>query len=117
MEFTFKKDQEKDITIVKLSGNLLAEVESKDFLARMTDKINEGEVNFIFDLSDMQFINISGLGMLLTCLTKARKAGGEVILAEINKQLQDLLAMTKLSSIFTTSSSMKEAMQQFQTSA
>lgn len=115
MDFTFEK--EKDVTIVKLSGNLLAEVESKDLLTQITDKIHEGEVNFVFDLSDMQFINSSGLGMLLTCLTKSRKAGGEVILAEINKQLEDLLAMTKLSSIFTTSPTLDEALQQFETSA
>ncbi len=115
MEFNFQK--EKDVTIVKLSGNLLAEVESNNLLKEISEKIQDGEVNFVFDLSDMQFINSSGLGMLLTCLTKSRKAGGEVILAEINKQLEDLLAMTKLSSIFNTSPTLDEALQQFETSA
>lgn len=100
-----------NVTILNLKGSLLADVQTKDILQQVTDMIQEGKVRFVVDLSDLKFINSSGLGMLLTCLTKARKAGGDVILANVPEQVQNLLVITKLSNIFQAKETLKDALE------
>ena len=75
--------------------------------------ITDGSVKFVMEMGELKFINSSGLGMLLTSLTKARKAGGDVVLSNINEQLKNLLVMTKLTSIFTTVNGVDEALSTF----
>lgn len=100
-------------SVLSLKGSLLADVQTKDILQQVTDMIQEGKIRFVVDLSELKFINSSGLGMLLTCLTKARKAGGDVILANVPEQVHNLLVITKLSNIFQAKESLNEALEAF----
>ena len=112
MEFTITTEE--NFAILKLNGSLLADIQSRDVLEGVNNIIQEGKINFIVDLSELKFINSSGLGMLLTCLTKARKAGGDLILANIPEQVSNLLVITKLTSVFTPADSMEEAKSKFE---
>jgi anti-sigma B factor antagonist len=98
--------------VLALKGSLLADVQTKEILQSASDLIQNGEANFVVDLKDLKFINSSGLGMLLTLLTKARKSGGEVVLANIPEQVSNLLLITKLTNIFKTGESVDEAITQ-----
>lgn len=109
----FSITTEDKINILSLKGSLLADVQSRDILQAVTNQIQEGTVNFIIDLSELKFINSSGLGMLLTCLTKARKAGGDLVLANVPEQVSNLLSITKLTEVFTTVDSLEEAKASF----
>jgi anti-sigma B factor antagonist len=53
------------------------------------------------DIAKIRFINSSGIGVLITILTKFRNKGGEVVLVKPSEQLKKLLIITKLNSIFT----------------
>jgi anti-sigma B factor antagonist len=110
MEYTLNK--EKNVQVLALKGSLLADVQTKEILQSASDLIQNGEANFVVDLKDLKFINSSGLGMLLTLLTKARKSGGEVVLANIPEQVSNLLLITKLTNIFKTGESVDEAITQ-----
>lgn len=109
----FSITTEKDINVLALKGSLLAEVQSRDILQAVTNQIQDGKVNFILDLSELKFINSSGLGMMLTCLTKARKAGGDLILANLPEQVSNLLTITKLTNVFSQADSVEEAKAKF----
>lgn len=106
-------DKYKNAQLLTLSGSLLAEVQSKDILDSVSELIQQGEVNFVVDLKDLKFINSSGLGMMLTLLTKVRKSGGDVVLANVPEQVNNLLVITKLTHIFKTTLSVDEAVSQF----
>ncbi len=103
----FLIDQQGDVTVITLKGSLLADVQTKDILNHVTSNIDQGKAKFVVDMKDLKFINSSGLGMLLTCLTKARKAGGDVILASVPEQVSNLLVITKLNSIFQTADNLQ----------
>ncbi|MEX0812247.1 MAG: STAS domain-containing protein [Chitinophagales bacterium] len=100
-------------SIITMEGSLLADVQSRDILQKVTELIQNEQVNFVMEMSELKFINSSGLGMLLTCLTKARKAGGDVILANMPEQVSNLLVITKLNSIFNTADSLEEGLEKF----
>jgi anti-sigma B factor antagonist len=54
----------------------------------------------IIDISDLRYINSSGIGVLITILTKFRNKGGEVYLMNPSESVKKLLVITKLNAIF-----------------
>ena len=98
MEFsTSTKDQ---VVIYQLKGNLIGETDGITITESLSEFLEDGSKNFVIDLQDLQHINSSGLGVLITLLTKARKIGGEVTLANPSAYIKNLLLITKLNTIF-----------------
>ena len=107
MENTITK--EGNIHIVALKGNILSDQHGQNVMDEI-DKLIEGGANrFVIDLTELQFINSSGLSFLLRILTKARRADGEVILTNLPEQLPKLLVITKLNNVFTVADSNEAA--------
>ena len=99
MEFSFSTAENK-IGIYKLQGNLIGETDGLSITESLNEKLEEGYKQYVIDLEQLQHINSSGLGVLITLLTKARKIGGEVVLANPSAYIQNLLLITKLNTIF-----------------
>ncbi len=89
-----------DTFIVKLSGDLIGEHVVPDFMVQITNMIDSDRIKCIVKLSELRFINSSGIGILITLLTKMRNRGGELVLVKPSEKLNKLLAMTKLLAIF-----------------
>ncbi|MEO0471135.1 MAG: STAS domain-containing protein [Bacteroidota bacterium] len=100
MEFSFNK-QSDNIGIYQLKGNLIGETDGVPITESFSEQLDGGTRQFIIDLSELQHINSSGLGVLITLLTKARKVGGEVMLSSPSSYIKNLLLITKLNTIFT----------------
>jgi anti-sigma B factor antagonist len=111
MDFTIS--QNGNSTILVLKGSLLADIQTREILDKVSELVQEGKVNFVVDMAQLKFINSSGLGMLLTCLLKARKNRGDLILANVPEQVSNLLNITKLNSVFTIAESVNEAKAKF----
>ena len=54
----------------------------------------------MLELSDVDYIDSTGLGALVICATSLRKAGGNVKLVNLNRRNIELLVMTKLATVF-----------------
>jgi anti-sigma B factor antagonist len=67
----------------------------------------EGEI--IIDLAGLEFIDCSGLAALAGVRRKARQAGGDVVLAAPQPQLQRILAAAGLIHVFSMHASVREA--------
>lgn len=101
------------VTILSLKGNLLGESNAEPILDIITKAIENNKPNFIFDVEEMKYINSTGLSILISTLTKARKAEGELCLVKVPAQLKSLLKITKLESIFPQCSTIDEALNKF----
>jgi anti-sigma B factor antagonist len=111
MEFSFETAD--SIGIYSLQGNLIGEKDGLPITESFSEQL-EGKVkNFVIDLSELQHINSSGLGVLITLLTKARKIGGEVYLASPSDYIGNLLLITKLNTIFQIYPTREEALTAF----
>ncbi|MFN7791032.1 MAG: STAS domain-containing protein, partial [Cyclobacteriaceae bacterium] len=62
----------------------------------------------IIDISELRYINSSGIGVLITILTKFRNKGGEVYLMNPSESVKKLLLITKLNAIFQVVKSEQE---------
>ncbi|MBK7148412.1 MAG: STAS domain-containing protein [Bacteroidetes bacterium] len=88
------------VLIIYLEGNLLGENTNAPVLELIKQNLEAGNKKVLFDLSAMKFINSTGLGMLMTALSKTRNAGGELALCSLPDQMKKLLQMTKLETVF-----------------
>lgn len=61
--------------------------------------VDEGHARLAFDLSEVEFIDSSGLGALVSGLKTARMAGGDLRLAAASEQVASVLRLTNLDRI------------------
>ena len=95
------KNEIKDgVLVISLDGNLLGEHTNAPVMELIQKNLDAGNRKVLFNLAEMKFINSTGLGMLLSAVTKTRKAGGELALCSLPEQMTKLLQMTKLESVF-----------------
>lgn len=109
MVFDYTIRKELNVIIVTLSGELIDRNQATKLVEEINDLLENGELKYIFDLSDLRYINSSGLNVLIQVLTRARKHGGEAIVANVSKKVNELLIITKLNTVFTVTDSVDKA--------
>ena len=111
MKFTTKES--KGITVIELSGNVLGGPDAGSLNNQLRTLLESKKHKVIVDLADVQFINSSGLGMLIGGLTTMKNGGGELKLARASEKIKHLLDMTKLSGVFDVHDSVPSAIDAF----
>ena len=107
MNYTHKTDGNK--LNLEFSGDLIGENNGPELVELVNDLLNKG-IRFCFiNISDVRYINSSGIGVLITILTKFRNKGGELYLINPSEHVKKLLIITKLQAIFNIVSSLEEA--------
>jgi len=64
-------------------------------------------------MSGMDYMNSSGLNVLVNILTKARNQHGEVVICNLSKKIQELFLITKLNTLFQVTTDVTEAVESF----
>ncbi len=90
-----------EIVYVRLQGDLIGNPDSQQLIELVNSSINDTKLLCAVDLSKVRFINSSGIGVLVSLLTKFRNRGGEMVLINPSEQIRKLLIITKLNNIFT----------------
>lgn len=101
------------IFIFELRGKLMGGPEAQEFHEQLKTALAAGHKQVILDLGGVEWMNSSGLGMLISALTSMRNAGGEMKLARVTEKIESLLVITKLNSVFETHSTVQEAAASF----
>ena len=100
------------ILYITLAGDLIGSPDTQ----QLVDEVNEylgGEVmNCAVDLAHIRYINSTGIGVLVSLLTKFRSRGGEMVLINPADHPKKMLALTKLNNIFTVAADKASARQQ-----
>jgi anti-sigma B factor antagonist len=96
----FEQEIKNNTFVIKLSGDLIGENSGTNILDVVNNAINQKIMTCIIDISELRYINSSGIGVLITILTKFRNKGGEVYLMNPSENVKKLLVITKLNAIF-----------------
>jgi anti-sigma B factor antagonist len=59
-----------------------------------------GQKKIVLNLADVNYIDSSGLGELVSAYTAVKNAGGELKLLNLTSKVRDLLVITKLVTVF-----------------
>jgi anti-sigma B factor antagonist len=109
MSFEYTCSKLNDLNFVTLKGDLIEKGQALQLLNEIDLFIEKKENKFILNLSELRYMNSTGLNVLINILTKSRKSGGDVAIYGLLPKIKELLEITKLNSIFNIASSKEEA--------
>ena len=111
MEISERNDGK--VTILNLAGKVTlgeGDVLLKDKLHSL---LNQGRKDVLLNLAQVSYVDSAGLGAIVSAYTTMTREGGSLKLANVTKKLQDLLAITKLLTVFETFDSEDEALHSY----
>ena len=94
-----RKRIEPDIVLLEISGRITLGRECQDVEWAVEGLIRDSEKKVVFDLSELNYVDSSGIGIIVMCCGKMRVAGGEVRLASLQPRVAEVMKVTKLDQI------------------
>ncbi len=87
------------ITLLILRGRVVLGDGTDRLQEKVQDLVREGRNRVILNLAEMDYIDSSGLAVLISCLRDAREKGGDVKLLHPSKRVKDILEITRLNTV------------------
>lgn len=101
------------VSVLDLSGKIVLGEGDVQVKERIKDLLSDGQRRILLNLAEVNYIDSAGLGTLIGSYTTAKRDGGSLKLVNLTKRIQDLLAITKLITVFETFDNEAEALASF----
>ena len=101
-DITIAERQAGDVTILDLNGKVTIGEGSVALRNAIRRLLGEGKNKILMNLAGVGYIDSSGIGELVSSFTAVNKEGGTLKLLKLTQKIQDLLAITKLLTVFDT---------------
>ena len=102
-----------DVMILDLEGRLTIDAGAGQLREAIKRLVGQGKSKVLINLSKVPYVDSGGLGELVHSLVSARKANGEVKLMGLTSKITDLLAITRLVTVFETFETEGDALASF----
>jgi anti-sigma B factor antagonist len=100
-----------DVVVVAPEGNFFGGKET-DELQRAFEELKASSNNkMVVDLGKVSHLNSIAIGVLVGAYTTYQKRGGRIILANVDKRIQNVFVVTKLSLVFEVAATRKDALE------
>ncbi len=100
MSMTFKTREVSGVTLVDLSGKITLGEGGMTLREEVRKLLAEGKKKIVLNLGEVNYIDSSGLGELVSAYTAVKNSGGELKLLNLTSKVRDLLVITKLVTVF-----------------
>ena len=115
MALSFEITSTPGCAILSLKGRIITDEYLSEIIAQVENGILQGTNNWVYELSQLEYCNSIGLNLLVRTLTKARNAGGDCVLVNLQPGVKKLFELSKLNQIFTAFDSLDEAKARYNT--
>jgi len=88
------------VAIVDLSGRITLGEASVVVRDVINDLMGNGNKKIVLNLAEVNYVDSSGIGVLVSGFSSVRKQGAELKLLNITQRIRDLLQITNLYSLF-----------------
>lgn len=105
--------EQDSILILSLEGNVMGGPDASMLNDEIHRLLEQGKRKILLDLANVDAMNSSGLGMLISGLTATKNAGGTLKLASASVKIRGLLTMTKLMALFEHYDTVAQAVKSF----
>jgi anti-sigma B factor antagonist len=110
---TIKEKEVGEVVVLELSGKIMGGPDASLLNDKLHELIEKGKTQIIADLGSVNWMNSSGLGILIGGLTTMRNNGGDLKLANVTDRIQSLLMITKLLTVFDAHDTLEKAVASF----
>jgi len=97
------------VTVLALEGNLMGGPDAGALHSTLNDLVSRGMKRIVIDLSKVEYMNSSGLSLLIGGAGTVKNAGGSLVLANASVKIQSIIKITKLSAVLENLPSVEEA--------
>ena len=94
-----RKRVEPDIVVVQIAGRIILGSECQQIEWLIADLIQESERKVVFDISRVTHVDSTGIGIVVMCSSKMKKAGGKLNLVASGGVVEDTLKMTMVDTL------------------
>jgi anti-sigma B factor antagonist len=108
------KKVEPDITVLELTGRITMGSDSQKIEWGLAELLKGNQKKVIFDLTEVTFLDSAGIGILMMCHARLKKAGGALRIAGAQGMVEATLDMTSVNKIVSLYPTAAEAAQGFQ---
>ena len=112
-ELNISERQAGDITILDMSGKVTIGEGSVALRTTIRRLLGEGKKKILLNLGRVGYVDSSGIGELVSSFTAVNKEDGSLKLLNLTQKIQDLLAITKLLTVFDVYENEGEALSSF----
>ena len=103
------KHLESGYAVITISGRLALGGETEKLNAAVNGLLQKGHKRFVLDITGLDYVDSSGVGMLVSCLTNVKKAGGDLKMVGANPRIKRIFNMTGVDSLMPMFGTLAEA--------
>lgn len=100
MALTIASREVDGVTVLDLGGRITLGEGSVQLREAIRDLISKGSKTILLNLGNVNYIDSSGLGELVSAFTTSKNQGAALKLLNLTKKVHDLLQLTKLYTVF-----------------
>ena len=100
MALTIASREVDGVTVLDLNGRITLGEGSVQLREAIRDLISKGSKTILLNMGEVNYIDSSGLGELVSAYTTAKNQGASVKLLNLTKKVKDVLQLTKLYTVF-----------------
>jgi len=106
-----------DVVVLDLNGRITLGDGDQLLKDKVNSLVNQGQKRLVLNLAGVPYVDSAGLGEIVGSYTTVSRQSGSLKLLNLTKKITDLLAITKLLTVFETFDSEDEAVRSFSASA
>ncbi len=105
--------EKEGVLVLEPKGKIMGGPDATVLHEKLHDLIEQGIKKVVIDLTAVDWMNSTGLGILISGVTTLRNGEGELKLSNVNEKIMSLLEITKLLGVFDIHGTVDEAITAF----
>src|SRR5512147_1075459 len=102
-----------DVMVLDVKGKITLGEGDELLKDKVNSLLNQGQKKIVLNLAEVPYIDSAGLGEIVRTYTTVSRQGGSLKLLSLTKRITDLLAITKLLTVFETYDNEADAVRSF----
>lgn len=111
---SYKEEFHGNVCVLYIKGKLMGGSETTEIHDHVKQLIMAGVKKIVLDLGQVKWMNSSGLGSLMSCMTTAKNNEADLRLSSVAEKVESLLIITQLMKIFKTYPTVEDAVKSYQ---
>ena len=99
------------IAVLGISGKMMGGPEQATLHDKVRDLVSDNIHWVVMDLGKVEWLNSSGLGLLMGCLATCRGAGGDMVVSRADREVNSIFMLTQVIKVFETYETTEEAIE------
>lgn len=99
------------VVVLSVGGKMMGGPEQEECHSRIKELLEDNMKWIVLDIGKVEWLNSSGLGLLMSCYTSCRNSGGDMVIARPARKVNSLFMLTQVVKVFDTFETTEEAIE------